>query len=289
MGDRTAYPPAILLGADTAIGLTVIRDLGEHGVPVHAIAWARDGIGLYSKWTTRGYLRPADDEATIELLNRIAAEQQARYLLAVSERDLLFLRAAADRGGLIGLQALVPPGAQLAIVGDKAATYAVAREVGVPVPATWQPRSGPVADDPPEEVIFPCVLKWGNPESVGSALSNHGIEFLKAEYCYDRAELARALARYAPYGHYPLVQTFCPGGGLGHMIFLDRGEVLLRLQHRRLSEWPPEGGTSTVCESLPLSINAGLWQNRRRCCGGWTGRGPLWWNTGSIRVPGGQP
>src|SRR5271168_4023396 len=258
MGDRTAYPPAILLGADTPIGLTVIRDLGEHGVPVHAIAWARDGIGLYSKWTTRGYLRPADDEATIELLNRIAAEQQARYLLAVSERDLLFLRAAADRGGLIGLQALVPPAAQLAIVGDKAATYAVAREVGVPVPATWQPRDGPVADKSPEELTFPCVLKWSNPESAGSGLSGHGIELLKSEYCYDRAELARALARYAPFGRYPLVQAFCPGSGLGHMIFLDRGEALLRLQHRRISEWPPEGGTSTVCENLPLSDNAEL-------------------------------
>ena len=47
MGDRTAHPPVILLGADTPIGLTVIRDLGEHGVPVHAIARSRKGIGLY--------------------------------------------------------------------------------------------------------------------------------------------------------------------------------------------------------------------------------------------------
>ena len=96
MGDRTARPPAILLGADTPIGLTIVRDLGEHGVPVHAVARSRAGIGLYSKWTTRGYIRPRDDEATIELLNRIAAEEGGRYLLAVSDRDLLFIRAAAD-------------------------------------------------------------------------------------------------------------------------------------------------------------------------------------------------
>jgi predicted ATP-grasp superfamily ATP-dependent carboligase len=258
MKARTTRPPAILLGADTPIGLTVIRDLGEHGVPVHAVARSRQGIGLYSKWTTRGYLRPPDDDATIELLNRIAAEQGARYLLAVSERDLLFIRAAVDSGRLVGLRALAPPAAQLAIVGDKAATYAIAREVGVPVPATWQPHDGPVADESPEELTFPCVLKWSNPESVGSGLSAHGIELLKSEYCYDRAELAGALARYAPYGRYPLVQAFCPGSGLGHMIFLDRGEALLRLQHRRISEWPPEGGTSTVCETLPLSDNAAL-------------------------------
>src|SRR5271169_2450074 len=258
MGDRTAHPPAILLGADTPIGLTIIRDLGEHGVPVHAIARSRKGLGLYSRWTTNGYLRPPDDDATIDLLNRIAAEQDARYLLAVSERDLLFIRAAVDSGRLVGLRALAPPAAQLAIVGDKAATYAVAREVGVPVPVTGQPPDGPVADQSPGELTFPCVLKWSNPESAGRELSGHGLELLKSEYCYDRAELVRALARYAPYGRYPLVQAFCPGSGFGHMIFLDRGEVLLRLQHRRISEWPPEGGTSTVCESLPLSINAEL-------------------------------
>src|SRR5947208_7870555 len=189
MRDKPARPPAILLGADTPIGLTVIRDLGEHGVPIHAVARSRAGIGLYSKWTTRGYVRPRDDDATVDLLNRIAAEQGARYLLAISESDLLFVRAAADRGRLIGLRALVPPAAQLAIVLDKATTYAVAREVGVPVPVTWQPQAGSVIEKLSEELSFPCILKWSNPESVGRDLVECGIDFLKSEYCYDRLEL----------------------------------------------------------------------------------------------------
>jgi predicted ATP-grasp superfamily ATP-dependent carboligase len=258
MKDETILPPAILLGADTPIGLTIIRDLGEHGVAVHAVARSREGIGLYSKWTAARYLRPHDDASTIDLLNRIAADQGAAFLLAVSERDLLFIRAAADAGCLVGLRALVPEAAQLALVLDKSATYAAAKEVDVPVPPTWQPRDGSAIEDAPVGLTFPCVLKWSSPESTGSGLANLGIPFLKAEYCYDRTELGRALARYEPYGRYPLVQAFCPGTGLGHMIFLYRGETLLRLQHRRVSEWPPEGGTSTVCESLPLSANAEL-------------------------------
>lgn len=258
MQDNATLPPAILLGADTPIGLTVIRDLGEHGVPVYAIGRSRESIGLYSKWTTRRYMRPRDDDATIALLNRIAAEKGARYLLTVSEADLLFIRAAADGGRLQGLRALVPPADRLVLVGDKMATYAVAREVDIPVPATWQPPDGPVADQAPAELTFPCVLKWSNPEQVKSGLEAHGIALLKSEYCYNWAELRRALARSAPYGRYPMVQAFCPGVGLGHMIFLDRGEPLLRLQHRRISEWPPEGGGSTICESLPLSLNAEL-------------------------------
>jgi hypothetical protein len=82
-----------------------------------------EGIGLYSKWVTRGYLRPRDEDSTIELLNRIASEHGAQFLLAIAERDLLVIRAAADAGRLVGLQAPVPAAAQLAVVLDKSATY----------------------------------------------------------------------------------------------------------------------------------------------------------------------
>jgi predicted ATP-grasp superfamily ATP-dependent carboligase len=255
---ETTLAPAILLGADEPIGLTVIRELGRHGVPIHAVARSREGIGLYSKWTSGRYVRPPNAEATIELLNRIAADQGARYLLAISERDVLLIRNAADAGRLAGLRPLVPPAEQLAVVSNKLATYAAAREVGVPVPATWQPQDGPPPNNLPEDLTFPCILKWSNPESLGNGLARCGLPVLKAEYCYDQTALQRALLRYAPLGRYPLVQAFCPGNGLGHMIFMYRGEVLLRLQHRRISEWPPEGGTSTVCESLPLSQNTDL-------------------------------
>jgi predicted ATP-grasp superfamily ATP-dependent carboligase len=273
MADETTRPPAILLGADTPIGLTIIRELGEHGVPVHAVARSRDGIGLYSKWTSGRYLRPHDDNSTIDLLNWIATEQGAAFLLAVSEKDLLFVRGAADAGRFPGLRALVPPATQLAIVNDKNATYAAAGKVGVPVPATWQPRDGPAIEQMPEGLTFPCVLKWSNPESLGHRFADLGIPILKAEYCYDPAELQQALARYAPLGRYPLVQEFCPGAGLGHMIFLHRGEALLRLQHRRISEWPPEGGISTVCETLPLSANSELLARSERLLReiGWQG------------------
>jgi predicted ATP-grasp superfamily ATP-dependent carboligase len=34
-----------------------------------------------------------------------------------------------------------------------------------------------------------------------------------------------------------------------------KGEALLSFQHIRKAEWPPEGGTSTVCSSLPPSFH----------------------------------
>jgi predicted ATP-grasp superfamily ATP-dependent carboligase len=42
------------------------------------------------------------------------------------------------------------------------------------------------------------------------------------------------------------------------MIFMRDGEALLKFQHRRVAEWPPEGGFSVVCESLPLAHGRAL-------------------------------
>jgi predicted ATP-grasp superfamily ATP-dependent carboligase len=91
-------------------------------------------------------------------------------------------------------------------------------------------------------------------------LSRGALRHRKAEYCNDTGELAQALARYASVQQYPLVQAYCPGHGLGHMIFMHNQQPVLRFQHRRVAEWPPEGGSSTVCESLPLTDNAELFE-----------------------------
>jgi predicted ATP-grasp superfamily ATP-dependent carboligase len=237
------------------MALAVIRELGEHGVPVHAVARSPRALGLYSRWVAGGYVRPSSDQDTIGQLNEIARTHGAPFLLGISETDLLLIRSAADSGELSGIDALVPGAAQLAVVQDKMATYAVAERVGLPVPVTWQPRPGPEPPRLPDHLELPCILKWS---SLQQKALHQGIPKLRAQYCYTRDDLTRALMQYAALGCYPMVQSFCPGHGLGHMIFLHRGEPLLRFQHRRISEWPPEGGSSTVCESLPLSVNAEL-------------------------------
>jgi predicted ATP-grasp superfamily ATP-dependent carboligase len=249
-------PPAIVLGIDTPIGLTVVRELGERGVPVHGIARRRQGIGLYSRWLTQGYLRPTGEAETLELIRGIARRHAARFVIAISEADNLLVRRAADAAKLPGIDVLAPALDKLQLVNDKLATYAIAAGIGIPVPVTWQPQSATAA--PPADLTYPCILKWRDPGTAMPLLVRHDLEMIKAEFCHDAHQLGRALARYAKCGQFPMVQSFCPGVGLGHMFFMHDGKALLRFQHRRIGEWPPEGGTSTVCDSLPLSDNAEL-------------------------------
>jgi predicted ATP-grasp superfamily ATP-dependent carboligase len=247
-----------VLGIDSPIGLTVVRELGQRGVEVHGVARSRQGVGLYSRYLARGYVCPPREDATVPLLRSIAAATGGAMVMAVSEPDILLLNRAS--GALAGLRLLVPDAQRMARVLDKATACEAARAVGIEVPETFE-----VAPDGNLEPIlaaarYPVVLKWRDPQAVGAALARAGLPLQKAEYCYDPETLRTALGRYRPVGCYPLVQSFCPGYGIGHMVLMYRDEPILRFQHRRVHEWPPEGGFATMAVSVGLDEHAALFE-----------------------------
>ena len=75
--------------------------------------------------------------------------------------------------------------------------------------------------------------------------------FEKVEYADTPEALLTILRRYDMFGQYPLVQSYCPGEGLGQMLLMQNGKATLRFQHRRLREFPATGGVSTFCELIP--------------------------------------
>lgn len=243
-----ARPLAIVLGVDTPIGLTVIRELGSHGVRVHAIGRSANAIGKASKWATCFSVRPPGPLP--EWLPALIGETGAGALLAVSEDDLM---ALADLPPVIeGCKILTPRRGPLDIVLNKSETLARATALGIDVPQSWQPIA---ADDfavIAETLAYPLVLKWADPPAILATLADHAIEFVKAEHVANAFALLKALSAYAPIGAWPLVQSYCPGIGLGQMFHMQDGVATLMFQHRRIHEWPPEGGVSTVCATVPL-------------------------------------
>ncbi|HEX8667555.1 MAG TPA: carboxylate--amine ligase [Allosphingosinicella sp.] len=242
-------PPAIVLGLDRMIGLTIVRELGMHGVGVIGVG-RRDALAVSSRYLTRFVERPVG--AVREWLPELVREHGAGAVLAMAEGDL---KALAELDEWIeGARVLTPRAEPLARVLDKARTLAAASVVGIETPRSWQPGA---FDEAAPDLGWPVVLKWADRVSIADRLASAGLRMLKAEYCTDAASLCGALARYEAVGEYPLVQEYCRGHGLGHMLYMDGGRAGLRFQHERLHEWPPEGGVSTLCRALPLSEHAG--------------------------------
>lgn len=257
-GNSPRWPAVILVGIDTPIGLTVIRELGAHGVPVIGVGRSAHAIGRYSRYLAEFVQRPAADVALAEWLPALAERTGARIVMAISESDLMALDASRER--LAGLQLLIPPSRALAIVLDKRRTLVEARALGLTVPREYDPRNLLASPQTLDDVRFPVVLKWPDPNAMAAVLRRAGLELRKAEFCRSPAELRAALQRYAQLDAYPLVQQYVRGHGLGQMVLMHRGQPVLRFQHRRLHEWPPEGGVSTWCEALDERAHHDLMQ-----------------------------
>ncbi len=264
--------PCIVLGIETQIGLAVVRELGAAGVPVIGIAQDPQAIGLASRYLHRSVCVSAPRSSElIETLNRLGDELGECYLLAVSEVNTDWLLTQRDR--LRSVKPILPDAAALAIVLDKQRTLDVARSVGIRVPISVEPASWADVEEVARTFIFPAVLKWKNPAGIAPLLAEQMIDLVKAEYVYSPEEFLEVARRYSAVGAWPLVQQYCAGKGLGQFFFMYRGRAVRRFQHLRVAEWPPEGGFSSVCDSIPLNEHIELQEQSIRLLQavGWEG------------------
>lgn len=266
----TGSAPVIVMCADTPIGLAVIRDLVEHDVPVVCFVRAERGVGRFARGVIRWEILPRDDASALALLLRCARETSAKFLIPIGERDALWTRSQSDAGALPGLSVLTASAENLRIANDKQRTYAFARQIGIDVPRTW---SVAAADDALDGLRFPVITKWADPNAVAARLEQAGMAVEKCSYFFDEPALRAHLRQFARFGVFPIVQEYAPGHGIGQMVLARDGRVLCRFEHERLAEWPPTGGTSSVCRSIALSAHPALFAKTDALIAalGWTG------------------
>lgn len=250
--DKMPNPPCFVLGIETQIGLSLVRELGAAGVPVIGIALKENAIGLASRFLAAGaILRHPRTEQGLAELRDLGQRYGSGYLLTVSEANISWLIANRDK--LEGITPLVPSHEAFAAVLDKERTLAAAMQVGIHVPQSLYPVNWEDVEKIASRFPFPAVLKWSNPNAILQQLKEHDIEFLKAEFVNSADEFLIAAARYKSVGVWPIVQQYCAGTGLGQFFFMHRGTAVRRFQHLRVAEWPPEGGFSSVCDAVPLT------------------------------------
>jgi predicted ATP-grasp superfamily ATP-dependent carboligase len=252
----TQRRPAVVLGIDTPIGLTVIRDLGRHGVTVYGVGRSAGSLGMASRYLHQGLARASGEEALIAQLVQLGERLGTACLFAISENDIELLNRHLDK--LTAYKIMFPDKARMDSVLNKDRTYAAAARVGIRTPRTEQVASLAEADALCTQLRFPVVLKWANPQGVVGQLVAAGLALDKTHYCDTPAQLLAYLRRFEPVGIFPLIQEYCAGHGLGQFILMHEGRAHYTFQHRRLHEWPPEGGFSSMCVSLPRERHQAL-------------------------------
>jgi len=226
----------LLIGVDTPTGLSIMRELGRHGVAVHAVGADIRGLGAASRYCHKFW--PKGRGAIVEWLPDLIDKTDVQAVIAWSENDLKALAELPET--INGCRILTPRADALAKVLDKAQTLKLAREMGIETPRNWQ--------EMPD--IWPVVVKWPDPMRIMAKLDAAGLDFHKAEFCRNPDALRNILERYEPIGEKPMVQSYAKGRGIGQMFYMHGGKATLFFQHERIHEWPPEGGVSTLCRSV---------------------------------------
>ena len=190
-------PPCLVLGLETQIGLSIVRELGQAGVMVIGIAQEPDAIGLKSRYLARGLVatKPRSPEL-IDMIRALGEELGECCLITVSEANLIWL--AANRNEFGQVKPIVPPQAALETVLDKQRTLQIAQSVGIAVPETAEPTSMADAERLASRFRFPAVLKWKDPNAAMQYLGPNGIRLVKAEYAYSPEEFLTISAIYRP-------------------------------------------------------------------------------------------
>ncbi|MES2018642.1 MAG: carboxylate--amine ligase [Pseudomonadota bacterium] len=248
--------PAVVLGIDSPIGLTVVRDLGKQGIDVVGIGQSASALGMSSRYLKQGLVRAPDPEAIIAQLEALGAQLGQACLFAISENDIEMLNRYRDR--LSAFRCMFADKARMDSVLNKDRTFAVAAQVGIRTPRTEQVTELAEVAALAATLRFPVVLKWANPQGAARTLWDAGLQVDKTHFCHTPAALLAYLGQFAKVGIYPLIQEYCAGYGLGQFILMKDGVAHATFQHKRVHEWPPEGGFSSMCESLPHDQHAQL-------------------------------
>jgi predicted ATP-grasp superfamily ATP-dependent carboligase/protein-tyrosine-phosphatase len=137
-----------------------------------------------------------------------------------------------------------PPPEVLAWVLDKAKTLEVAAECGVDAPRTVRVNDLAELRAMGSDISFPIIAK---PRFAGL------LSEFKARRFDSIAELEESVLLSQIHAGELIFQEFCDGEGVGVEVLMQNGKPTVMFQHRRLKEWPADGGVGVLVESQEVN------------------------------------
>jgi predicted ATP-grasp superfamily ATP-dependent carboligase/protein-tyrosine phosphatase len=222
--------------------LAVVRSLAISGFSVDmASPWYRRTINFFSRYIRKRmvYVSHQEDPAKFrEFVNDMSHQYDVLLPIAEdTEFEISKFKNFLSKGCLIP----IPDTKSLEVANDKKKTLEVASACGVSVPLTLIPKDESTLAQDISRFRFPVIIK----------LSTEFNAPISPRYRIARSleELIEAHRFLANYGT-PIVQEYVMGAGVGAFcLFNQYSELIAGFTHRRIIEYPIEGGFSTFAES----------------------------------------
>lgn len=243
-----SHPPVLVTDTKYRASLAAVQSLGRAGYPVAALHTQGDGgapAAFASKYVKKRVILPcsAKDADYLELLAQVCdslGEECGAAPVVFPVGAATLAQLAEHREALEGhARFLVSPPAVLEAANDKRRVGELARSLGVPAPQEYPCPGGALPE------AFPVVVK----PRCGEKFGLHAEE--RYRKAYDPAGFRAAWEAMARYDPQPVVQELLTGEAVGVSLVMDgKSRPVSALCHRRVREYPTQGGPSSCCESV---------------------------------------
>jgi protein-tyrosine-phosphatase/predicted ATP-grasp superfamily ATP-dependent carboligase len=235
--------PVLILDGHSPAAVETLQSLGRAGMPVDVCADRERVLAFSSRYVRRRLRQPdtADAEGFQRWLKEIDDAQGYELIVPSTEKSLAALRRLEEMDPL-RQKAVLPSNRALDVALDKQATWRLAEELGIPVPASVLIDK---LDRAPPAEQYPVVLK----PIRSKVMAGGQLTYIEPRIVTKDADRRAVLEMWLPL--VPVQQqTYVPGVGIGVEMCFERGRRRLYFVHERVHEWPLTGGASTYRRSV---------------------------------------
>ncbi len=219
--------------------LAITRSLGAAGYEVGIVSHHALSVGFFSKYCRHRHIIPQTDDGSkyVAQLLDILKKHAYDVVLPVGYPVTGWLAECADDIR----QYTKLPLAHLSafkIFENKQLTHDLARQLDIPVPKTFAPKTKDEATECLNQLDFPVVFK--------KSIEGHN----RIAYAQNENDFYSFFESFQSEKEAFTIQEFISGQGAGYFALYDRGQLKQEFMHLRLREYPVEGGASCCAESI---------------------------------------
>jgi len=241
----------ITIEGETRGSLAITRSLGMRDIDVTVGSYMKHCTSFFSKYCKNKiiYSRPEINcSEFIKVMLDIVKRGKYDVIYPITEFTTIPLSYYKNKFSPY-INVPIPSYEMMIKAHDKSQTIKIAIENDIPCPKTYFVKNVKEVKSISKNIEFPVVIK---PRCKTSWLDDKAIltKVTPRNYANSPEELISRYSVVHNATEFPLIQEYIPGTGYGVEVLCNQGDPRAVFMHKRLREYPVEGGVSTLRESV---------------------------------------
>lgn len=234
----------LISNASNRLAYGLLRGLASNGLKVGLGVDSGSGMGVYSRYCAGHFRHPSHAIDPLGFMQAVieAIRLHRPAVFMPSDEDAFVVAQYAHLLRDLPVRVALAPFETLRLLDNKRQSVRLAKELGIPVPATIEPATFQEIESFVREYDDEAVLK------IVRSSGGHGVFFLRKDGLEEN--LRRIFAKTETDFEGIIVQEKIVGRGYAVSMLFQNGEPRLSFSHRRLRALSHRGGPSTLRQSI---------------------------------------